>query len=239
MPQIAEALSRDGGQERELGEILMSFGAAAAPFLAGRLRSAPTEEERRVAATTLGEIHASAAISDLVAALADPDQELCARAARALGRIGDGAAVAALVRILSDERPPFVHVAAATGLGMLGDPAAAPALATALASEDWNARNAAARALVGLGDAGLRAVIDRLDTIPPAGVAHLAGLLDVADRLDGIIDRAAEGDPGMDSFVRAASAAGVRSRLSEAAEDVASHSAAYAERVLDEVRVAA
>jgi HEAT repeats len=45
MPQIAEALSRHGGQERDLGEILMSYGAAAAPFLAGRLRSASEAAE--------------------------------------------------------------------------------------------------------------------------------------------------------------------------------------------------
>jgi HEAT repeat protein len=249
MSQIADALSHDGGQERELGEILMSFGAAAAPFLAGRLRAAQAGEERRVAATTLGEIHAAAAVGDLTAALGDPDQELCARAARALGTIGDGASVPPLIAVLGEDRPAFVHVAAATALGMLGAPDAAPALARALGFEDWDARNAAARALVGLGDGGLRAVLDVLDDIPPTGVAHLAGLLDVADRLDAIIERAAGGHEGMDRFVRAACAAGVRSRLSEAAQGgdaaasaprrVGNDAPAYAQSVLDAEPVAA
>jgi hypothetical protein len=234
IPEIVQALSDGGGRGSELGGILLSFGAASAPLLRRRLREAPSPQERRQAAVALGEIHANAAVPELVAALCDPDDEVCTRAMRALAAIGDGAAVAPMISLLERPRSWFVHVAAATALGMLDDPAAAPSLARTLNAEDWALRNAAARALVDLGDSGLEAVLGRIDEISSPGIAHLAGLLDVADRMRPIIDRAAAGDVGMDRFARTACAAGVRCRMDEVAssEDSASQ---YATEVLESV----
>jgi len=233
MPEIAQALSRGGGHDGELGGILLSFGAAAAPFLRSRLSESPEPQERWQAAAALGELHEAAAVPELVNALSDRDDEVCARVARALGTIGDSGAVGALISLLEQPRSGFVHVAAATALGMLDDPAAAPALISALSADDWADRNAAARALVELGDSGLGAVLDRIDEISSPGISHLAGLLDVADRLGAIIDRAAAGDRDMDRFVRAACTAGVRARLDEAAASMADTAGAYAAQVLE------
>jgi hypothetical protein len=58
-----------------------------------------------------------------------------------------------------------------------------------------------------------------MDTISDRGVAHFAGLVDVAGRMDSIVQRARDGDTECDRFVRRACAAGVRARLDELATE--------------------
>ena len=89
----------------------------------------------------------------------------------------------------------------------------------ALESDEWDLRNAAARSLVALDSAGIEAVGSALDTVPDPGLAHFAGLVDVAWRLESIIARAATGDQQLDRFVRRACALGVHARLDELASD--------------------
>jgi len=140
-----------------------------------------------------------------------------ADAARALGQLGDIKATAALTALLRDGRPWFVRVAAATALGALEDPAAATALVEELDAEEWDLRNAAARSLVALDSDGLDEVISAMDRISDRGVAHFAGLVDVAGRMESIVRRASSGDAACDRFVRRACAAGVHARLDELA----------------------
>jgi HEAT repeat protein len=218
LPSIAASLSEAGADPGDLAEIVLGFGPGAEPFLREQLGSAPAVETRRLAAATLGEIRALEAVPDLLAVLGDPDDELVASAARALGRIGDTTATAALIDLLQGRRPWFVHVAAASALGGIDDPDAAPALTQALGAEDWELRNAAARSLVGFGEAGLRAVVERLDELPDVGVAHYAGLLDVAWRLEPVIERGLAGDAGLERFSRRAAGAGVTARWDELAD---------------------
>jgi hypothetical protein len=217
LPSIAASLSEAGADPGDLAEIVLAFGPAAGPYLREQLASAPTLETRRLAAATLGEIRALDAVPGLLGTLSDADDELVAAAARALGRIGDSAATGALIELLHSRRPWFVHVAATSALGGLDDPGAGPALTYALGSEEWELRNAAARSLVGLGEAGLRAVAERLDELPDVGVAHYAGLLDVAWRLDAVIERGLGGDAQLERFARRAAAAGVTARWEELA----------------------
>jgi HEAT repeat protein len=221
MPRIVEALSRGGGNELELGEILRSFGSRAEPLLRERLQAGRSAGERRLAAVTLGEIHAASAVGDLVACLSDDDLELAARAARALGTIGDSSATEPLVSVLEQSAVRIVRVAAAGALGMLDDPRGGPGLVAALEDASWEVRDAAARALADLGETGLDAVVDavviRAFERAPVGLAHFSGVLDARDRLGAVIERAALGDAGCDRFVLLAWAGGVRSRLEEVA----------------------
>jgi HEAT repeat protein len=222
LPVIAASLSESGADPGEFAEIALGFGPAAEPFLRDQLVRAPAIETRRLAAATLGELRAHEALPDLLGALVDQDDELVARAARALGRIGDTVATEPLVELLQGPRALwFVRVAAASALGGLDDPAAGPALTRALAAENWDLRNAAARALLALDEAGLRAVVERLDELPDAGVAHYAGVLDVAWKLDAVIERGLDGDEGLERFARRARAAGVTARWDEHAERTA------------------
>jgi hypothetical protein len=69
-----------------------------------------------------------------------------------------------------------------------------------------------------MGEMGLNAVTTVLDAIPDRGVAHFAGLLDVTDQFDSVIDRAASGDEQLERFVQRACSAGVHARLDEMAD---------------------
>jgi len=217
LPEIMVALAEVGAEPGDVEEVLLTFGSGGVPYLI-ELLAGGSASERRLAAAALGHIGSMQAVPELGRALDDGDDELVASAARALGQIGDTRATPLLIELLGSERPWFVQVAAALALGLLEDPAAAAALVDQLDGEAWDLRNAAARALVALGPAGLDAVIAALDAIPDRGLAHFAGLLDVAGRTESIVRRAAAGDDGYDRFIRRAGAAGVHARLEELAE---------------------
>jgi HEAT repeat protein len=216
LPKIMGALEEVGTDPGDVIEVMLAYGPRGVPFLTDLL-DAGSPSERRPAAVALGHIASHHALPALSRTLGDPDDDLAADAARALGQLGDSKATAALIALLRDGRPWFVRVAAATALGALEDRAAAPALVEELDTEEWDLRNAAARSLVALDSDGLDAVIKAMDTIPDQGVAHFAGLVDVAGRMDSIVRRASGGDTACDRFVRRACAAGVHARLDELA----------------------
>jgi HEAT repeat protein len=216
LPEIMAALAEVDAEPGDVVEVMLAFGLPGLPFLREMLVGG-SPSERRSAAVALGHIAAHEVLADLTRTLDDPDDELVADAARAVGQLGDLGATGALVVLLRDGRPSFVRVAAAGALGVLEDHAAAPALVEELDAEEWDLRNAAARSLVGLDSDGLDAVITVMDTISDRGVAHFAGLVDVAWRMESIVLRASNGDAGCDRFVRRACAAGVHARLDELA----------------------
>jgi HEAT repeat protein len=195
---------------------MLAFGPGGVPFLR-EMVVAGSPSERPLATVALGHIAAHEALPELSRTLGDPDDELVADAVRAIGQLGDVNATADLIALLRDHRSWFVRVAAASALGALEDPAAAPALVEALDAEEWDLRNAAARSLVTLGSHGLDAVIAGMDTISDRGIAHFAGSLDVAGRIESIVLRASSGDAECDVFVRRVCAAGVHARLDELA----------------------
>jgi HEAT repeat protein len=217
LPQIMAALEEAGTDPGDVVEVMLAFGPPGVPFLTDML-VAGSPSERRLAAVALGHIGSRHARPELSRALDEPDDELVADAARALGQLGDIRATPALIALLRDSRPWFIRVAAAAALGALEDRAAAPALVEKLDAEEWDLRNAAARSLVALDSDGLDAVITAVDTISDRGVAHFAGLVDVAGRMESIVWRASGGDSACDRFVRRACVAGVHGRLDELAE---------------------
>jgi HEAT repeat protein len=231
LPQIMVALAEVGADRGDELEVMLAFGPPAVPFLTEMLL-AGSLSERQLAAIALGHIAPLQVLPELRRTLGDPDDELVADAARALGQSGDSKATVPLIALLRDRRPCFVRVAAATGLGSLEDRVAAPALVEELDAEEWDLRNAAARSLVALGPDGLGAVIMAIDTISQPGIAHFAGLVDVAGRLESIVLRASGGDSGCDRFVRRACAAGVRARLDELNVADAAEVGSYAAGVL-------
>jgi HEAT repeat protein len=216
LPEIMAALAEVDAEPGDVVEVMVGFGAGGSPFLTEML-VAGSASERRLAAVALGHIGRRQVRPELTRALDDRDDELVADAARALGQLGDLRATAALISLLRDRRPWFVRVAATSALGALENPAAAPALVEELDAEDWDLRNAAARSLVALDSDGLEAVITAMDTIADRGIAHFAGLVDVAGRMESIVRRASGGDAAFDRFVRRACAGGVHARLDELA----------------------
>jgi HEAT repeat protein len=216
LPEIMAALAEVDAEPGDVVEVMLAFGPPGLPFLTEML-VAGSRPERRSAAVALGHIASPQVRPELIRTLDDPDDELVADAARALGQLGDLNATVALIALLRDGRPWFVRVAAAAALGSLEDPAAASALVEELDAREWDLRNAAARSLVALDSDGLDAVIATMDTISDRGIAHFAGLVDVAGRMESIVLRASGGETECDRFVRRACAAGVRARLDELA----------------------
>jgi HEAT repeat protein len=216
LPEIMAALEEVGADPGDVVEVMLAFGPRGVPFLTDKL-VAGSPSERRQAAVALGHIASHHALSELRWALDEPDDELAADAARALGQLGDSKATAALIALLRTGRPWFVRVAAAAALGAIEDPAAAPVLVEELDAEEWDLRNAAARSLVALDSEGLDAVIRAMEAISDRGIAHFAGLIDVAGRMESIVRGASGGDAGCDRFVRRACAVGVHARLDELA----------------------
>ena len=216
LPEIISSLSEYHSSLVEVTDIVSSFGKPAVPILRPLLLSAPPEE-RRLAARSLGQLRALEAVPELRVALDSSDDELAAAAARALGRVGDRSSVPDLVRVLTSQRAWFVKVAAAHALGITHDEATPAILVRTLGARRWHLRNAAAESLRLMGESGLDAAVALLDEIPDRGIAHFAGLLDVADELDPVIERAAFGDQQLDRLVRRACLAGVHARLDELA----------------------
>jgi HEAT repeat protein len=201
-----------------LADVLLDSGPDSVSELRTLLGNPRSPPRRRLIVVVLGELRAFEAVPELTAALSDPDDELCARACHALGKIGDSESAEPLAAVAMDgARAWFVRTAAAGACGQIGDPRTADTLVDVLDSEEWYPRNAAATALVALGDAGLAAVCGRISSLEPESVAHYWGMLDAAGRTEATIVRAARGERRVRRFVTAAARAGATARLEELA----------------------
>ena len=201
-----------------LADVLLDSGPDSVTELRTLLGDPRHPRRRRLIVVVLGELRASDAVPELVAALSDPDEELCARACHALGKIGDPESAGPLAAVAIDGGHPwFVRTAAAGACGQIGDPRTADTLVDVLDSDEWYPRNAAAAALVQLGDAGLAAVCSRVNSLEPESIAHYWGMLDAAGHTEATIVRAAAGERRVRRFVTAAARAGATARLEELA----------------------
>ena len=199
-----------------LAEVLLDSGPDSVTELRTLLGDPRHPQRRRLIVVVLGELRAFDAVPELIAALRDPDDELCARACHALGKIGDPESAEPLAAVAMDGGAPLVR-AHRRGRRLRADrrPAHAPTLVDALDSEEWYPRNAAAAALVRLEDAGVAAVCSRVASLEPESVAHYWGLLDAAGRTEATIVRAAAGERRVRRFVTAAARAGATARLED------------------------
>ena len=222
LAQIVTALAEEEDDavfnQGAFAEVLLDSGPEAVDELRELLSDPRHPRRRRLIVVVLGELRAHDAVPELVIALGDPDDELCARACHALGKIGDPAVADAIAGVAMDGgRPWFVRTAAAGACGQIGDPRSAGVLVEALDSEEWYPRNAAATALVQLGDAGLAAVCGALPALEAESIRHYWGLLDAAGGTEAAIVRAARGERRLRRLVGAAAAVGATARLEELA----------------------
>lgn len=230
VPEVLDALAGEADHPQDAVGILRKFGDPAVPHLRRELKSATDGGQQRLAARALGAGHAIAAIPELRSLLERDDAALVADAAEALGTIGDRDSVIRLCALAARHPDAGVRRHSCLALGLIDDPSAGPTLATCLDDEEWEVRDAAARALLALGpDQVPEAVADAESAVSDAGVAHAAGVLDIAGRLHPIIARAQDGDRRADRFIRQACAAGVSVRLTDLStgdDAVAAYSAA-------------
>ena len=151
LPALVGYLSDDEAGSNAIiavGRIGDPDGLAAAELR--RIVAAEASRYRGLAASALGELHASEAVTDIASALADDRTQTRILAARALGEIGSAAgdAVPALAALLEDDDGQ-VRAPAATALGRIGTAAAptVPALALLLNAGHSQSRQAATEAL--------------------------------------------------------------------------------------------
>jgi HEAT repeat protein len=158
-------------------EALLSFGVGAVPAVLAAL-SADDATQREVATLVAAEGALSAAAPRLRSLLAgDPEPEVRISAARALGAVGGPDDVAALAAFTESARPTELRRAVVQALGELGHPDAAPVLSWLLSDPDVRLAQHSGDALVQLGPAGVRALLQAGDG-PAARVA--AGSLAIA-----------------------------------------------------------
>ncbi|HEX5194838.1 MAG TPA: HEAT repeat domain-containing protein [Solirubrobacteraceae bacterium] len=157
----AAAMERPGA----VAAILVTLGRRHPGALGDALALGRSSELRRLAAAVVGELRVAEHAEALRDALADPDDELVARAARGLGMIGDAGAVDALLTLAETrERAWFVRIAATGALGELGDERALAPLERGLREDGWTAQAKAARALRSLGGPGEAVLREALDS---------------------------------------------------------------------------
>jgi HEAT repeat protein len=158
-------------------EALLSFGAGAVPAVLAAL-SADDATQRAVATLVAAEGALSAAAPRLRSLLAgDPELDVRISAARALGAVGGPDDVAALAALSEPAQPTELRRAAVEALGELGHPDAAPVLSGLLSDPDVRLAQRSGDALVQLGPAGVRTLLQAGDG-PAARVA--AGSLAIA-----------------------------------------------------------
>jgi HEAT repeat protein len=164
IPFLIEALGYpDTWLPPRIGEILVSIGEPAIPFLQTELKRNPSEHVRMWAAEILGWLNAASAAAVLGEALSDISPEVRAKAAGALGKIKDDRAVNMLLELLVSDPVPFVRVKASQALGLIGHPAVIDYLINILKDPEWWVRVRAVEALEKLGDKAVAALLPALE----------------------------------------------------------------------------
>jgi len=203
-----------------IGDILASMGEPVASEL---LEEFPrlSLHARIAALDILGRIRSLQAIPWLRARLADPEQDVRARAAHALGQIGDVEAGEDLLRALDDPAWP-VRAMAAKSLGKLRYRRAIPKLSAALRDREWWVRANAAEALRLMGAEGIDSLERALgdDDVYARHQACLmleeAGVVD--RRVEDLVAASGPAREAAAEFVRRFVEAGQTGRLRELAE---------------------
>jgi HEAT repeats len=124
--------------------------------------------------------------------LEDPSPDVRAALAEALPQIAEHPA-SLLLRLLGDDAW-YVRVHAARSLGEAHVTPAAPAIAELLHDESWWVRDAAEKALVALGSAGVRQALRLLDDEDPFARDSAAEVLQETGYLDRCVAEAAAGN---------------------------------------------
>jgi HEAT repeat protein len=167
-------------------EALLRFGTGAAPAVIQAL-GADDATQRAAATLVAAEGALSAAAPRLRRLLAaEPELDVRIAAVRALGAVGGAEDVAGLAGLTGTGRPAALRRAAVQALGELGHPDAAPVLSGLLADPDVRLAQHSGDALVRLGPAGVRALLEAAGDagFPVPAARAAAGSLAIA-RLQG------------------------------------------------------
>ena len=152
--------------QRRVAEILYSFGPGTTDRLLAIVQNPQgTFSDSAVCTATrvLGMLRAKKAIAPLADLLTSPEFRIRLHATRALGLLGDRS-VLPQVDLLTEDPSWEVRNVAVQAVGKLGAPADVPRLQKALGDQAWWVRFSAGSALYDLGDSGIDALRDTMNT---------------------------------------------------------------------------
>jgi len=145
-----------------IADILSTMGKDVVDELIRCFKECPLHA-KIAAVDILGRIKSLHTVSFLVERLRDENKDIRARAAHALGAIGDPSCFSELIRALDDEEWP-VRAMAAKALGKIKTPEAIGPLSKVLGDPQWWVRANAAEALKKMGEKGISALFDMIDS---------------------------------------------------------------------------
>jgi HEAT repeat protein len=145
-----------------IADILSTMGKDAVDELIRCFKDCPLQA-KIVAIDILGRIKSLHTVSFLIERLKDENKDIRARAAHALGTIGDPSCYKELIRALEDGEWP-VRAMAAKALGRIKVPEAIGPLCKVLGDSQWWVRANAAEALKNMGEKGISALFEMIDS---------------------------------------------------------------------------
>ena len=162
-PLIRALATAEAWLAPRIADILTRHGDLAVDPLIAVLDDSSGPPARAWAANVLGEVRAQRAFPSLVRSLADPQDEVRAKAATALGRLGDRRALGYLLEHLLTDPAPFVRVRIASALGQFGGPEVIDRLVRALGDPAWWVRLRSVEALEQIGSGAEGPLLVALD----------------------------------------------------------------------------
>ena len=192
-PLVEAMLDPNRWSALRIADILSGMGPEAADELVESFPTLP-RRVRAAAIDCLGRAKSFRAPALLVQLLSDPERDVRARAAHSLGLIGDPNVSDDLLRVLHDTEWP-VRAMAAKALGRLGRPEAVAALVGALKDKEWWVRINAAEGLRSMGERGIAALVNAIDSEDRYARHAAVATLEGAGVVDQYVQKLASPDP--------------------------------------------
>ncbi len=145
-----------------IADILSTMGREVVDELIRCFKDCPTHA-RIATVDILGRVKSLHTLPFLIERLSDENKDIRARAAHALGMIGDPSCYRELITALGDREWP-VRAMSAKALGRIKAPEAIQPLCKALGDSQWWVRANAAEALKKMGEKGINALFDMIDS---------------------------------------------------------------------------
>ena len=192
-PLVEALLDPSRWSALRIADILAGMGPEAADELVEIFPTLP-QRARAAAVDCLGRAKSFRAPALLVDLLSDPERDIRARAAHSLGLIGDPNFSGALLKALEDPEWP-VRAMAAKALGRLGRPEAIASLSKGLNDKEWWVRINAAEGLRSMGERGIAALMEAVDSQDRYARHAAVATLEGAGVVDRYVGKLASADP--------------------------------------------
>ncbi len=176
-----------------IADILSTMGREVVDELIRCFKDCPPHAQI-AAVDILGRVKNLHTVPFLVERLLDENKDIRARAAHALGMIGDPSCYRELIAALGDREWP-VRAMSAKALGKLKVPEAIQPLCRALGDSQWWVRANAAEALKKMGDKGISALFDMIDSSDSYASQQAVLMLQEIGIIDAYLEKLVSQDP--------------------------------------------